>query len=373
MRTIRFLACRAAILVTSVVTSSGMLGCGSSGGGGGGGGDPSCGGTGQPPCSTGSTTTLTTAHNYAVHQLFLGENGSWQNYGYNLDGKVTTAASTDVCTLVMGAMTNVQIDGPNGVDNSFGANIVPLLLGFDSQAQTTVNSSINQGKFTVMTNVTGFDDSAGNTTSAQGLGGVILAGANVADAGAPTWNTGFNWAVDPDLLTCFPNCTGVTNITQQAKVQFTGAYQAGGTFVSGAPTQIGLSLTLGGTSIQLNIHSALVTFQPSTPGHVTNGIIAGAIESTDFVNTISNVVGYLDTALCTGDALATIENDIKQKSDIVVNGNSVSNGPGTTCNAISVGLGFTADEIAQPSTIAPVSTGGANPCGTAGGMDGGSD
>jgi hypothetical protein len=154
-------------------------------------------------------------------------------------------------------------------------------------------------------------------------------------------------------------------------VKISNAYQAGGTFVSGAPAQIQLALTLGGQSITLDIVSAIVTFQPSSPGHVTNGIIAGVIQTEALISSIQNVLGFIGGGqLCSGNAVTNIENEIRQKSDIVVNGNTISNDPTATCNGITIGLGFEADEIAQPTTVAPAAAPGANPCGT---QDGGTD
>jgi hypothetical protein len=52
--------------------------------------------------------------------------GGWKNIGYNLDGKCTTAASTDVCARVSGASGSVQVDGTGGIDNSYGENVCPV-------------------------------------------------------------------------------------------------------------------------------------------------------------------------------------------------------------------------------------------------------
>ena len=57
--------------------------------------------------------------NLAVHEVFLGDtdrNGTasqnaWQQYGMNLDGKVTTLSSTDVCMLAAGAPQPAAIIG----------------------------------------------------------------------------------------------------------------------------------------------------------------------------------------------------------------------------------------------------------------------
>jgi hypothetical protein len=56
---------------------------------------------------------------------------AWNQIGFNLDGKFTTATSTDVCQLVEGATPAAQDDGQNGIDNSFGENLCPILDGVD--------------------------------------------------------------------------------------------------------------------------------------------------------------------------------------------------------------------------------------------------
>jgi hypothetical protein len=55
------------------------------------------------------------------------EPSGWRNIGYNLDGKCTTRTSTDVCTLAAGASLDTQDDGANGIDNSYGENLCPLM------------------------------------------------------------------------------------------------------------------------------------------------------------------------------------------------------------------------------------------------------
>ena len=52
---------------------------------------------------------------------------AWKQIGFNLDGKVTSKTSTDVCELVQGASRAAQDDGQNGIDNSFGENLCPIL------------------------------------------------------------------------------------------------------------------------------------------------------------------------------------------------------------------------------------------------------
>ncbi len=355
-------------------TTSGDAGTGSGSGGSGGVGDlctdPHVVCTPPPPMPTGAAmTTHTTPHNYALHQLFLGDTDrqmnpsmtAWETFGYNLDNKVTTSASTDVCTLVPGSSKQVQVDGMGGIDNSFGSQIMPIIGTLDSTASQTLNSDINTGSFTVMTYVVGFDDSAGNTTTATGLSGVLLAGGKYsADGGVPAWDTTTVWPVIPDQglisgCTSTGGCPAGTDPIQNAVVKFNGAFQTGGTFVSGAPNPLTLSLSIGGQELSLNIASAVISFDPMAPGSVTNGTIAGVLDTTQLIAGLMNVAGNISTSLCSGSAFQSIAMQIEQTSDIVLNGTTVSNAAGPQCNAISIGLGFNSTEIAIPtsSDIAP--------------------
>jgi hypothetical protein len=353
---------------SSSASSSG----GGSGGGSSGGADlcaslPS-GSCNDPPTKpTSGTPASTTPHNYALHQLVLGDTDrsgnpsttAWQDFGYDLDGKITTQSSTDVCTLVAGSSKQVQVDGTKGIDNSFGSQIMPIIGTLDSTASQTLNTAIAGGSFTIMTYVVGFDDSAGNTTTAAGLTGVLLAGGKYsADGGAPAWDTTTVWPVlpDPGLITgcsATAGCPSGTDPVKDAVIQFNGAFQTKGEFVSGAPNPLTLSLSIGGQTLSLDIASAVISFDPSSPGSVTNGTIAGVLDTQDLISGLMNVAGNISTSLCSGSAFQSIAMQIEQTSDIVLNGTTVSNPAGTTCNAISIGLGFNSTEIAVPSVIAP--------------------
>lgn len=381
-----------------MVFAGSQVGCGSSSGGSGGG--SSSGGASDlcsnlpasacnPPPGVPSgakATTNTASHNYALHKLYLGDTDrtgvasmdAWKAFGYNLDGKVTSTSSTDVCKLVTGAGRSTQQDGNNGIDNSFGANIMPIVTMLDSSASMTLNDSINNGKFTVFTDVTGFDDTAGNHTNATGLGGVLLAGAPYsADGGSvPSWDTTTNWPVLPDpglIQGCTPysasgggGCPANTDPVANAVIKFSSAYQNNGTFVNGTPAPLTLSLSIGGQQLALEIDSAVITFQPNGPGSVTNGIIAGVLDSQKLIDAVKNIAGNISTSLCMGSAFDSIAMQLQQASDIVLNGSTVSNESGVACNAISIGLGFESTEIAKPSTIAAATAPTPSKCADAG-------
>jgi len=216
-----------------------------------------------------------------------------------------------------------------------------------------INRELEGGDWTSMTYVAGFDDSEDSTTSADGLTGVELLGARYP-GGPPPFDRTTNWPVDPSSVQgcSYPaGCAPGTDPVQNALNEFDSAFQAKGTFVSGAPQLFTLPLSIGGMRIVLNIQAAYLTFDPDFPGAVTNGTIAGAILASDLAAQVA-VQSSPTPTLCAGTAFQTVITQIEQMSDIVVEGGALSNPAGTQCNAISIGLGFNADEIALPTDIA---------------------
>jgi hypothetical protein len=385
MRLVRSLAMAALGLSSAGVACA--IGCGSTttgtGGDGGttadsktGGGDSSQTDSGpgitypQPP--SGPKTTSSTPQNFAIHQLFLGDtdyNGTadpmaYNGFGYNIDGKITTSASTNVCKLVDGGGSfgpAAQQDGNGGIDNSFGANIFTgVILMVDQTASTTINSAISDGTFTLMFDITGLTSSA--TQTATGLSAQAFAGG--ATTSAPTWMPSFNWPI-----------LGGTGLLKndtppfQSDIQFPDSYVVNGTWVSGTPVTISLSLSLDGISLSIPINEAVITFVHSTATHGGNGVISGVIPTATLVTGIKNLAGHLSASLCSGSALTGILAEITDASDIMATPDSTGSlnpGPSVTCNAISIGLGFTADEIGQPMDISPPVCGKADPCGDGG-------
>jgi hypothetical protein len=364
-------------------SSSSSSGSGSSSGGGGssGGSNDSCSNLPAGACNVwpkqGSGSPTTAKHNYAISKLYLGNytrtgqhdtSLGWQNFGYNLDGLVTTRTSTDVCTLASGAAKDVQVDGPEGIDNSFGENILPIVTSFND-VDMTVNTSIAAGHFTVMAYVTGLDDSNPMQTAA-GLSGVLLPGADYAglnDGGAPAFNMTTNWPVAPNTLKCAAaGCAGQDPVTN-ASVSFPMAYVTNGTFVNGSPSDVQLSLGIGGQMLNVTAHAAIMTFQVTSPGTVKNGTIAGVIKTDELLSAVQGIAGHISHSLCSAASFASIAMAISQAADIILaSDGSISNTAGTPCSGISIGIGFDATEIAAPTVIAAPATPSPDPCADAG-------
>lgn len=309
-----------------------------------------------PPPPPAGPASSASRHAYAIHSVYEGDTDrsgnpsavAWESFGYNLDGKITTPASTDVCTLAAGSAMVVQNDGNGGIDNSYGANILPIWATLDASFSVNVNDDIQAGRWTELSVVTGFDDTAGNQTSAVGLTGVELVGATTS--AMPTWDLSMHWPMASEDLTCGSSCASGTDPVSSATMQFLKPYQSHGTFVSGAPQTLSLVQSFSGQRYTVPMHGGIVTFQPSAPGSVTGGVIAGAILVKDYISALHAIAGAISTTLCSGSAFASIAQQIQQTADIVVDPSTgaITNPVGVSCNAISIGLGFEGTEIAYP-------------------------
>jgi len=317
-----------------------------------------------PPAPTGPGTTVTAQHAYALKTLYLGDQSrmgvssatAWQDFGYNLDGLVTTATSTNVCTLYAGAAKAAQVDGPGGIDNSFGENIVPILITVAGQnAAMTINTSIDTGSFTVIFAVKGWDDSNA-TQTATGLSGVLLAGSKFN--GTPTWSIADHWPINDTLVT--PPTPG-TDPIGGANIKFPQAYVADGEFVNGSPADVTVSLTIAGHALALEVHQAIISWKNDGVGQINDGTIAGVLTTEDLVNSLMSVAGSISTSLCSGMAFASIATQLDQASDILHTG---ANTAGMPCDGISIGLGFSATEVAVPvaADVVDPPDAAANPC-----------
>ncbi len=324
------------------------------------------GGTGLPPAMSGSVTpTPTAAHNFAIHHLYIGDTdpnptymtdpAAWKTIGYNLDGLDTTAKSTNVCKPYTNGMLSQQVDGVGGIDNAFGSTIVPALGQLGINLSQTVYEKIIQGAFTIEIDTAGLDSTVTSQT-ATGLGGQLFAG--LTYPGTPPLNSGGffaltdDWPVSSELLTS-------STPPLKSMISFPASYVTNGTWVSGTPIVLNLSLSLEGQTLNLQINSALVTFDYSVVGGqgiAKNGIIAGVLDTAQLLTAIKQVLGDLGTPpgeYCSFFSL--VVNTIENAQDIIIDPSTgaVSNMSGTPCNGISIGLAFDADEIVVPDMVAP--------------------
>jgi hypothetical protein len=100
-------------------------------------------------------------------------------------------------------------------------------------------------------------------------------------------------------------------------------------------------------------------------GHAMHGILAGALSTDELLAAAAQTVAQAGTDgnYCSFVRQFLID-DARNAQDVLLSpSGAISNTPGVPCNAISIGVGFDADEIQNPTKIAPdISLGTVPPC-----------
>ncbi|MBL0195677.1 MAG: hypothetical protein IPQ09_15895 [Myxococcales bacterium] len=312
---------------------------------------------GLPPRPT-APTTATSAGYYAIHTMFLGDTDragapsqtAWKRYGYDLDSRVSTDKSTDHCRLRPGAPNKVKTDGESGIDNSFGANILPIFTTALPDFPRDTNAALQTGTGTYILQAVGFDGTSDQSNT--GLTGQLFETGRVSPA--PRWDGSDLWPVLASSL------VGGT-LAGGANAKMSDAYVSGGMFVGVLPGTFNLSLAGVQGGIVLPIERPLITFKkPSNGLDATTGTIAGVMNTARFNSEFRRVAGQLSTVLCEGSTLDNITSQFTQASDIMSDG---TNGDSSKeCDAISIAIGFTAKVVKEPSAVAPAPPPSPDPC-----------
>jgi hypothetical protein len=337
--------------------------------------DPTGEGARPPPPANDPKTTVT----LALNKLFLGEtdrNGeadvnAWKSYGYNLDGIISTKTGTNHCAPKPGIpKSKIQTDGNDGIDNSFGSNLIPIIQNLAGNPTEAITETLTDGSFTLILNLkdSGADQLYGGASFDSLVGGTgpgpLDCDATPTDPNCspPTFTTADHWPVVPELLT---NPSDIDS----PKITFPSSYVSGGTWVSGdGQSTLDLTISIQGFDLTLSIARAVITLKASASG-ATDGVIAGVIPTASLVTELKKVAGGFDPGLCDGPTFDSIAKQIEGASDIMADG---TNGdPSQECNGISVGLGFEAGAITLGG-IAPAATAPEDPCAPGTGGSGGS-
>ncbi len=317
---------------------------------------------GKPPAPPDGGAPTTSVYTFAIKTLYLGEapygggapsTTAWKNFGYDIDGLTTTKTSTNVCTLATGSPLVNQVDGTNGIDNAFGAILLPIIQTAASipNPSATETTFIDQGNYTLQLQVTGLSDDP--QQNAVGLTSQLFT-SGAYGSGTPAFDSTTDW---PVLSTSVND--GKT-IASGSTVQFASSYVSNGVFVSGqSGAVITLQLAAGGVSMPLTIHDAVLTFSHPSHAVASYGVISGVMATQEFIDALQKVAGLISTSLC-GSAFQGIADQIRQAQDILQNGTNAQN---VACSAISIGLGFDAVLVHDPTQVVTAPPGPPDPCG----------
>lgn len=327
-------------------SAGGSGGSGTAGSGTGGGATTACDPTkckvpaADPGAGAGDGTANVTL---AVNKLFLGSGGAdkeWADVGYDIDGLIfTSPESPGHCLPVEGAKKkNVVQDGSKGENNSFGKNIMPIILPLASDAPKTINDSITGGSFSVLLRT----EKLGTGAKYSGLAAELFAASGTHDAMgaivAPTgtdWSN-YKWEPFPETL---EGTTGEGDALH-SKVKFPKAYLADNVWVSGSKATVKLNLTISDFDLTLDINQAVVTAKLAADHKgATDGIISGVLNTDQLITGVKSIAGKVSPMLCEGTTLQGVLDQVKQASDIGADGKQDA---AKTCDGISIGLGFEA-------------------------------
>lgn len=162
----------------------------------------------------------------------------------------------------------------------------------------------------------------GHSLLIVGHGGIGYAYGSLANGESVTTQTGSSW------LTYLPISPSVGTVTASRDVQ----------------------LGFWGVDIQLPRHLKIHVVQGVLQGtlkatslpdvELTNGdfFLAGKVPVSDLIGALHASIGELDDALCSGTALASIDQRIREAADVSYAPPGAT--PPSTCNAISIGIGL---------------------------------
>ncbi|HSQ67587.1 MAG TPA: hypothetical protein VLM85_30465 [Polyangiaceae bacterium] len=327
----------------------------------------------EPPAEpdAGATDTLTMT-TFAIDSVRFGEsdNGkivaAWRSLGYDLDGKLTTKDSTDVCTLTTGAPKLVQADGDGGIDNSFAATVMPLIVSGLSPNQgpevivTDVETAaIQQGRFTLQIQVQGLSQDPAQTA----LGLRVATFASDALGSVPAFDSTTDWPVLDQSVE-----DGKT-MASGAVVRFEDAYVTGGTLVAGMSSRLTVPFRfiVNELPITLAIHGAILTFDHVDAASAANGVLAGVLDVNELIDAIRGFVDVNNGRELCGSAFDGIAQQLAESADILVDR---YNAPGIPCDGVSIAIGFHATRVANPTQVAATPTPPRSLCDDGGTPDG---
>lgn len=316
--------------------------------------DPKKDGARPPPLGSGPAAAGSGDVVIAMNKLILGDVGfdgqenaqAWKKIGYNLDGLISTKNGSNHCAPQKGATkSSVQTDGDDGIDNSFGSNLVKIIATLTPNPSDELNTTLDAGAGTWLFHL----QNLGNGAAQNGVKAALFGAAPLGSA--PSWSP---TEVRP---VTFESVSG-GSITSPLNA-YPQSYVVGGTWV-GAPATAGkLALATGLGAATIRHVRAVATISGTGPSATATGVISGVIGTEEYITEFAKVAGQFSLELCNGATFESVAQAIRAASDIMQDG---SNGdPSKTCDGISIGVGFEAT-AAMLGSVAPAVPPVPDPC-----------
>jgi hypothetical protein len=274
----------------------------------------------------------------AIHSVDLGDMVTIP--GYDLDQVCTCTADAGPTCVGRSTSAGLYCDAPGGIDNQF-AKIVQLIevpLGAATFSSTAFSNQANLGRWTLLVEIHGYNGQKDDPSFQVAL--YPCAGLGIT----PKWDGTDSWAVlDTDVTS-----------TGAPVFQSNGAYVSGQTLVATVPS---VPITLAGSknTITLTLSGAVITgklVESNGQWRLIQGVLAARLGVADFFKSLS---AYRDTTgmpLCTdsGFIYSTAKTSVCNDADILLDGTQPKSAP---CDALSFGMGFTADPALRGPQVPP--------------------
>lgn len=278
----------------------------------------------------------------------VGADGGVTPYGYDLDG-VCTCPGPPSCA--RDDMAHATCDDKGGVDNN--AVLLFLALGAATSTGTLrIDQGLQSGQYGLLIAIKGYNGEANDDKVEVDF--YVSNGLNrTSDGGIPTplLDGTDQWTIDPNSLV--PSCAG--GLECQPLYSDDVAYVSNGFVIAHMsrpiPIAFGDRTFLGGATMSLSdavIVGELAPFQLSHGGvsrQLTGGTIAGRWPTSQLLSTLSTVGDPIrDGGFLCGDSPAykVIKAVACGAADISQNHSNDNNVPLAVCDAVSVGMHFTA-------------------------------
>lgn len=308
------------------------------------------------PVGTPTPYTLAVRHIY----LTTTSDGGAGAFGYDLDGKCTVDLASASCKSA--APTN---DGVGGVDNA-SIQLIDTVRGLKITTaldDPVINTSIDQGDFTIMVRIFGLQSDQNQAPSAIGLKVALQSSPGISGGGTPGWDGGDRWFVSGD------DVVGGLDSGTNTPNRLLEAYVSNGVLVASDPQPLDINLYLApGNTLSGPLHvklskpliSATLVKRSDGQYDLQNGVIVGRWAASDLLSSIAQLT-INGQSLCTylgGGAFLEVQQQVCGTRDLAVNGPDDDT---AACDAVSVAVAFEAQASQVANAPQPFYT-SATPC-----------
>jgi hypothetical protein len=271
----------------------------------------------------------------AIHTVDLGDMGTTP--GYDLDATCTCIDDAGPTCVGRSSKTSLYCDAPGGVDNQFSTivQLVELPLGTGTFSSSAFSAETTAGNWTLIVEITGYNGLKDDPEVHVALYPCAALGTTAL------WNGTDSWPVIASSVDTMGAPLYVAD----------GAYVADGTLVATVPS---VPITLAGakSTITLTLSGAVLTgklVKANTDWRLVQGVLAARLGLASLFDALSSYRDGTGMPLCTNEGFLypTAKTSICTDADLTLDGTAPKSAP---CDAISFGMGFTAD----PAVKGPV-------------------